>query len=61
MCGRFNLTATPSQMIKTFKLHRLLRYETSDNSSPGQKILRIVQLDDGSYKAVYLHWGLIPH
>ena len=61
MCGRFNLTATPEQVIETFHLHRLPRYETSYNIPPGQKILTIVQLDDGSYKAVNLHWGLIPH
>jgi putative SOS response-associated peptidase YedK len=61
MCGRFNLTAPPEQVIKTFGLHRLPRYETSYNIPPGRKILTIVQLDDGSHKAVYLHWGLIPH
>ncbi len=42
-------------------MHRLPRYETSYNIPPGQKILTIVQLEDGSHKAVYLHWGLIPH
>jgi len=61
MCGRFNLLATAEQVIDSFKLHRLPRYETSYNIPPGQKILTVVQLDDGSYKAVYLHWGLIPH
>jgi len=61
MCGRFNLIATPEQVIENFKLHRLPRYETSYNIPPGQKILTVVQLDDGSYKAVYLYWGLIPH
>ena len=30
------------------------------NIPPGQKILAIVQLEDGSNKAVNLHWGLIP-
>lgn len=61
MCGRFNLTATPEQVIETFALHRLPRYEISYNIPPGQKILTIVKLDDDSYKAVYLYWGLIPH
>jgi len=61
MCGRFNLIATAEQVIDSFRLHRLPRYETSYNIPPGQKILTVVQLDDGSYKAVYLHWGLIPH
>lgn len=61
MCGRFNLIASPEQVIQHFNLHRLPRYETSFNIAPGQKILTIVQLEDGSYKAVYLYWGLIPH
>lgn len=61
MCGRFNLTATAETVIETFQLHRLPRYETSYNIPPGQKILSVVQLDDGSYKAINLHWGLIPH
>ena len=61
MCGRYNLTATPEQLIETYQLHRLPRYETSYNIPPSQKILTVVQLDDRSYKAVYLYWGLIPH
>ena len=61
MCGRFYLTASPDQLIKTFQLPGLPRYETSYNIPPGQKILSIVKLDDGNYKAVNLHWGLIPH
>lgn len=61
MCGRYHLIATPEQLIETFHLHRLLLYEPNYNICPGQKILTVVQLDDGSYKAVYLYWGLIPH
>ena len=61
MCGRYNLIAKPEEIVETFQLHRLPRYEASYNIPPGQKILTVVQLDDGSYKAVYLHWGLIPH
>ena len=61
MCGRYNLVAKPEELVETFQLHRLLRYEASYNIPPGQKILTVVQLDDGSYKAVYLYWGLIPH
>lgn len=61
MCGRFYLTASPEQLIDTFQLPGLPRYETSYNIPPGQKILTIVKLDDDSYKAVNLHWGLIPH
>jgi putative SOS response-associated peptidase YedK len=61
MCGRYSLTATPEQVIDAFQLHRLPRYETDYNIPPGQKILTIVKLDDGSNKVVNLHWGLIPH
>jgi len=61
MCGRFYLTAHPDQIIESFQLQRLPHYEASYNIAPGQKILSIVKLEDDSYKAVNLHWGLIPH
>lgn len=60
MCGRFNITATPEQVIAEFQLHRLPNYETGYNIPPGQKILTIVRLEDKSFKAVNLLWGLIP-
>ncbi len=60
MCGRYNLIATAEQVIGAFQLHRSPRYESSYNIYPGQKILNIVQLEDKSYKAVNLLWGLIP-
>ena len=43
-----------------FKLQRLPDYQPDYNIPPGQKILTVVRLDDGSNKAVNLHWGLIP-
>lgn len=61
MCGRFYLTSSPEQLMETFHLQRLPSYESCFNIPPGQKILNIVKLDDGSYKAVNLYWGLIPH
>lgn len=61
MCGRYNLTADSKRIIEHFQLQRLPRYEASYNIPPGQKIPAIVQLDDGSYKTVFLFWGLIPH
>ena len=60
MCGRYNLLAGSEHLIEHFKLQRLLKYESSYNISPGQKILTVVQLADNSYKAVHLWWGLIP-
>ncbi|MEO1881484.1 MAG: SOS response-associated peptidase [Methylococcales bacterium] len=61
MCGRFHLIATPEQLIENFRLQRLPRYACSYNIPPGQKVLTVVQRADSSYKAAYLHWGLIPH
>ncbi|MGD7034606.1 SOS response-associated peptidase [Methylotuvimicrobium buryatense] len=60
MCGRFNLITTSDTIIEHFRLKRLPNYRTDYNIPPGQKILNIVQLEDGSNKGVYLHWGLIP-
>jgi putative SOS response-associated peptidase YedK len=60
MCGRFNLIATPEQVIEAFQLKDPPDYETSYNIPPGQTILGIIQLEDASYKAVNLQWGLIP-
>ncbi len=60
MCGRFNLIATSQQIIDHFSLLSLPAHNPDYNIPPGQKILAIVQLEDGSNKAVNLHWGLIP-
>lgn len=60
MCGRYDLTANAEQIIEYFILQRMPKYERSYNIAPGRKILNIVQLDDGSRKAVNLFWGLVP-
>jgi putative SOS response-associated peptidase YedK len=60
MCGRFNLIATKPQIMEHFRLQRLPDYQPDYNIPPGQKILCVVKLDDGSNKAVNLFWGLIP-
>ncbi len=60
MCGRFNLIATKPQIIEHFSLQCLPDYQPDYNIPPGQKILIVVRLEDGSNKAVNLHWGLIP-
>ncbi len=39
---------------------REIRFQPSYNIAPSQKILNIVELDDGSRKAVNLFWGLVP-
>jgi putative SOS response-associated peptidase YedK len=60
MCGRFNLIATKPPIMEHFSLQRLPDYQPDYNIPPGQKIIAVVRLEDGSNKAVNLHWGLIP-
>jgi putative SOS response-associated peptidase YedK len=60
MCGRYNLIANGQQIMDHFKLPNPPAYKPDYNIPPGQKILAVVQLEDGSNKAVSLHWGLIP-
>jgi putative SOS response-associated peptidase YedK len=60
MCGRYNLIAAGQQIMDHFKLLSLPAHHPDYNIPPGQKILAIVQLEDGSNRAVNLHWGLIP-
>ncbi|HEY8098263.1 MAG TPA: SOS response-associated peptidase [Methylobacter sp.] len=43
-----------------FRLLSLPAHTPDYNIPPGQKILAIVQMEDGSNRAVALHWGLIP-
>ena len=60
MCGRFNLIATKPLIMEHFSLQRLPDYQPDYNIPPGQKIIAVVRQEDGSNKAVNLHWGLIP-
>jgi putative SOS response-associated peptidase YedK len=60
MCGRYNLIATGQQIMDCFGLSSLPTHHPDYNIPPGQKVLAIVQLEDGSNKAVNLHWGLVP-
>ena len=46
--------------MEHFSLQHLSDYQPDYNIPPGQKILSVVRLEDGSNKAVNLHWGLIP-
>lgn len=43
-----------------FKLLSVPAHKPDYNIPPGQKILAVVQLEDGNNRAVNLHWGLIP-
>jgi putative SOS response-associated peptidase YedK len=60
MCGRYNLIATGQQIMECFRLPSLPAHKPDYNIPPGQKILAVVQLEDGSNRAVNLYWGLIP-
>lgn len=60
MCGRYNLTTSSEALVEHFLLPRQVRFQASYNIAPSQKILNIVELDDGSRKAVNLFWGLVP-
>lgn len=60
MCGRFQLTTKPEALAEHFQLQRLPRFQPGYNIAPAQKILAVVELDDGSRKAVNLFWGLVP-
>lgn len=60
MCGRYNLIATAQQIRDHFSLPSLPAHNPDYNIPPGQNILAVVQTEDGSGRAVNLHWGLIP-
>lgn len=60
MCGRYSLTTEAETLAEHFQVLRPIRFQPSYNIAPGQKILNIVELDDGSRKAVNLFWGLVP-
>lgn len=60
MCGRFNMLATPEQVMETFDLAQMPDYKISYNIAPGQKILGIVQPEPADFRAVSLDWGLVP-
>lgn len=60
MCGRYNLIATGQQIMNHFRLLSLPAHKPDYNIPPGQKILAVVQMEDGSNRAVNLYWGLIP-
>lgn len=60
MCGRYSLTASVETLAEHFQVLRRIRFQPSYNIAPNQKIINIVELDDGSRKAVNLYWGLVP-
>lgn len=60
MCGRYSLITDAEKLAEHLRVLRQIRFQPSYNIAPSQKILNIVELDDGSRKAVNLFWGLVP-
>lgn len=60
MCGRYNLIASKAEIMAHFSVPCLPDYQPDYNIPPGQDVLAVISLEDGSHKAVNLHWGLIP-
>lgn len=46
--------------MEHFQLLRQVRFQPSYNIAPARKILNIVELENGSRKAINLFWGLVP-
>ena len=59
MCGRFNLRATPAQLVEIFNLLRVPELQPRFNIAPTQPVLTIRETDEGREPDVF-HWGLIP-
>jgi len=60
MCGRYSLTTDAATLAEHFQVLRQIRFQPGYNIAPSRKILTVVELDDGSRKAVNLFWGLVP-
>ncbi|MCH7988884.1 MAG: SOS response-associated peptidase [Planctomycetes bacterium] len=59
MCGRFALRASAENLIKIFRLLRVLKLDPRYNIAPTQPVAAVRQLD-AQRELVFLHWGLIP-
>jgi len=59
MCGRFNLRASPAQLVEIFNLLRAPDLQPRFNIAPTQPVLTIRETDEGREPDVF-HWGLIP-
>ncbi|MBS3777111.1 MAG: SOS response-associated peptidase [Bacteroidales bacterium] len=61
MCGRFGLWATPKQVVDHFQLQEPLPFALRYNIAPSQEVLAVGQTREGTRKAAWLRWGLVPH
>jgi putative SOS response-associated peptidase YedK len=61
MCGRFKLSAQPSELYAEFGIVDLpVDYTARYNIAPSQPVLSITAAPDG-WQVVQLRWGLIPY
>ena len=60
MCGRFTLTAPPSQIAELFDLDELPDLRPRFNVAPGQDVATVQQPGEGGRVLVMRRWGLIP-
>jgi putative SOS response-associated peptidase YedK len=61
MCGRYALSATPTELIETFSLARCVDFQPRFNVAPMSLMPVIRQSPDGDRVADLLRWGLIPN
>jgi putative SOS response-associated peptidase YedK len=61
MCGRFGLWVSPKQVTDHFQLQEPLPFTPRYNIAPSQEILAVGQTKEGTHKAAWLRWGLVPH
>lgn len=61
MCGRYNLRATPRELVEFFNLFREenLPEKPRYNIAPTTQVL-IVRNEDGERQAAQVRWGLVP-
>lgn len=61
MCGRYALSATPAELIETFKLARCIDFKMRYNAAPTSLMPVVRQSPEGDRVADLLRWGLIPN
>jgi putative SOS response-associated peptidase YedK len=61
MCGRISLSVPKQEVIEAFEVDELpLDYHPRFNIAPGQPVLGITAAEDGTRRAGYFRWGLVP-
>jgi putative SOS response-associated peptidase YedK len=61
LCGRFGLWANPKQVADHFQLQEPLPFTPRYNIAPSHEVLAVGQTREGTRKAAWLRWGLVPH